>query len=559
MSLKPLIEADLDEEQTEYQSNAPYDEDPAQEESSSQDLERSVVKSTAGMTLATLISRVTGLVRTWAMAFALGNTMLTSAYQVANNLPNVIYDLVAGGLLAAAFLPVLVQELERKGQDGFNRFGSNILNICLVVLGILSLLCIAFAGPIVFTQTFTVDQSGEVATLAIRFFQIFAIQLLFYGLGGVITGILNSRRSYFLTSIAPALNNLCVIVGFFAYVPLSSVNPDLAILVLALATTVGVAAQFVIQIPALRKVGFSWQRVLDFRDPALVETLHIAIPTLIFIVGNLVAFSCRNAFSLLSGDEGPSMLSYAWMWFQLPYGVVAVSLARAMFTEQSTAVAKEDWDSLRRYVTRGLRGTLFLIIPLAGLMYGLCDPIIGVFRAGAFTAEDVVSIADVLRIWVIGLPMYAVYMYMYNTFASIHRFLPFAILNCVLVAVQIGLYALLSRPEVMGILGIPFADISYYLFGAVLSLVLLQRMVGTIELKSILVVSARSIVAAVASMFTALLILTLLPFNSINTAYAVLEICVGGLAGLAVFFFVAKLLRIEEMSVINNILARFKR
>ena len=559
MSLIPLIEADLDEEQTEYQSKTLHDEVPSQDEKSSQDLERSVVKSTAGMTLATLISRVTGLVRTWAMAFALGNTLLTSAYQVANNLPNVIYDLVAGGLLAAAFLPVLVQELERKGQDGFNRFGSNILNICLVLLGILSLLCIVFAGPIVFTQTFTVDQGGEVATLATRFFQIFAIQLLFYGLGGVITGILNSRRSYFLTSIAPALNNVCVIIGFFAYVPLSSTNPDLAIMVLAVLTTLGVAVQFVIQIPALRKVGFSWQRVLDFRDPALVETLNIAIPTLIFIVGNLIAFSCRNAFSLLSGDEGPSMLSYAWMWFQLPYGVVAVSLSRAMFTEQSLAVAKEDWDSLRRYVTRGLRGTLFLIIPLAGLMYGLCDPIIGVFRAGAFTADDVVRVADVLRIWVLGLPLYAVYMYMYNTFASIHRFLPFALLNCVLVVVQIVLYALLSRPETLGIIGVPLADIAYYLLGAVLSLVLLQRMVGAIELKSLLVVSAKSVVAAVVSMFAALLVSALLPFNSINTAYAILEICVGGIAGLAVFFVAAKLFRIEEMSVVNNILARFKR
>lgn len=529
------------------------------ESSTANDVEQSVVKSTAGMTIATLISRVTGLVRTWAMAFALGNTLITSSYQVANNLPNVIYDLVAGGLLAAAFLPVLLLEQQRNGREGFNRYGSNILNICLLALGVLSVLCIVFAGPLVFTQTFTIDQGGEVATLATRFFRIFAIQLLFYGLGGVITGILNSQRSYFLTSIAPALNNVCVIAGFFAYIPLSAVNQDLAIVVLAVATTLGVAMQFAIQIPALVKVGFTWQPVLDFRDPALGETLKIAIPTLIFIIGNLVAFSCRNAFSLLSGDEGPSMLSYAWMWFQLPYGVVAVSLSRAMFTEQSDAVAKDDWPALRRYVTRGLRGTLFLIVPLAGLMCVLSEPIIGLFRAGAFTAEDVHSVAQVLRIWSIGLPMYAVYMYLYNTFASIRRFMPFALLNCVLVVVQIGLYALMSRSELLGIAGVPVADIVYYTIGSVAALMLLRRMVGAIEVRSILIATCKSLLATAAGMLVAWIVVAVLPFEATDMFQAFFEIAVGGVAGLTVALLGCKLLRIEEMSLIDRILARFTR
>ena len=511
------------------------------------------------MTVATLFSRITGLLRTWAMAFALGNTLITSSYQVANNLPNVIYDLVAGGLLAAAFLPVLLLEQQRHGSDGFSRYGSNILNICMVVLGILSLLCILFAGPIVFTQTFTIDQEGEVAQLAVQFFRIFAVQILFYGLGGVITGILNSQRSYFLTSIAPALNNVCVIAGFVAYIPLSSLNREAALVVLAIATTLGVAVQFVIQIPALRKTGFQWRPVLDFRDPALSETVKIAVPTLIFILGNLVAFSCRNAFSLFSGDDGPSILSYAWMWFQLPYGVVAVSLSRAMFTEQSSAVAKEDWDALRRYVTRGLRGTLFLIIPLAGLMFVLSAQIIGVFRAGAFTASDVWSVSVVLRIWVVGLPMYAVYFYLYNTFASIRRFMPFALLNCALVVFQIILYAILCRPEVLGVVGVPVSDIVYYAFGSVLAIVLLKAMVGSIEVRSILVVVGKVLVATFAGCLAAWGVLVALPFEPTSIGPALFEILVGGMAGLVVSFGLCRLLRIEEMSLLDGIVKRLKR
>ncbi len=520
--------------------------------------ERAVVKSTAGMTVATLVSRVTGLVRTWAMAFALGNTLITSAYQVANNLPNVIYDLVAGGLLAAAFLPVLLLEQQRNGQEGFNRFASNILNICMLVLGVLSVICIVFAGPMVFTQTFTIDQSGDVAQLATRFFRLFAVQLLFYGLGGVITGILNSQRSYFLTSIAPALNNVCVIVGFFAYIPLSAVNPDAAIFVLAVLTTLGVAVQFVIQIPALRKVGFSWRAVLDFRDPALRETLGIAVPTLIFIVGNLIAFSCRNAFSLLGSEEGPSMLSYAWMWFQLPYGVVAVSLSRAMFTEQSDAVAKEDWDSLRRLVARGLRGTLFLIIPLAGLMFVLSEPIIGLFRAGAFTEHDVHLVASVLRVWVLGLPAYAVYFYMYNTFASVRRFMPFALMNCALVVVQIVLYALLCRYETIGIAGVPVSDIIYYLAGSALSVLLFRRIVGPIDVMGILRLSLKAMFATLGGMGVAWLVVLFFPGDA-NMFVAFAKIALGGVAGLLVALGLSRLLRVEETNFLDLILARFRR
>lgn len=158
--------------------------------------EKSVIKNTGLMTVATLGSRLTGLIRTWAMAFALGNTMITSAYQVANNLPNVIFELVAGGLLSAAFLPVLLSEKERAGKEGFDHYGSNILNLMLIILGVLTILATVFAGPVVATQTFTVGDEAEVSQYAVIFFRIFAIQILFYGLGGVITGILNSQRSF---------------------------------------------------------------------------------------------------------------------------------------------------------------------------------------------------------------------------------------------------------------------------------------------------------------------------------------------------------------------------
>jgi len=516
----------------------------------------SVAKSTAAMTIATLASRLTGLIRTWAMAFALGNTLITSAYQVANNLPNVVYELVAGGLLSAAFLPVLLLQREKYGQRGVNRYGSNILNMCLVVLGILSILATVYAEPMIYTQTFTIDQDAAVSVYATEFFRIFAVQIVFYGLGGVITGILNSQRSYFLTSIAPAINNIFVIASFFAYIPWSQADPQSALAMLAIGTSLGVAAQFVIQLPALHKTGFRWRPVFDFKDPALKETIKIAVPTLIFIVGNLIAYSCRNAFSLMGGDDGPATLNYAWIWFQLPYGVVAVSLSRAMFTEMSTAVAKDDWKSLRSYVNKGLRGTLFLIIPLAGMVFALAVALIQIFKAGAFSQNDVFTVSNILEIWVVSLPLYSVVMYLYNTFASIRKFMAFALMNCCLVVMQIGLYALFCNPWMFGLAGVPLADCAYYAVGAIASFLLLRHYIGSFDARSIVKMALKVLAATAIGVLFVKALLAVFPLPS-SSGGALFEVIVGGMLGLAVSFGFCRLFKIEEMRILDKLFNRF--
>lgn len=531
---------------------------PNTSELESKENQASVVKNTSLMTVATLASRVTGLLRTWAMAFALGNTLLTSAYQVANNLPNVVYDFVAGGLLSAAFLPVLLLENKRAGKAGFNRYGSNILNLTMLLLGVLTLLSIIFAEQVVATQTFTVGATAEVTQTSVLFFRLFAIQIVFYGLGGVITGILNARRSFFLTSLAPALNNVVVILSFFSYVIIAPHAPDLALWVLGIGTSLGVAVQFLIQVPALRKADFRWQPIFDVRDPALAETFRIAVPTLIYITANLVAFSCRNAFSLPSGDVGPSTLAYAWIWYQLPYGVIAVSVSSALFTEMSDAVAHEAWDVLRRQVVRGIRATLYLIIPLAALIFVLSDKLMYIFNAGAFTSEAAQAVGLVLKLWIISLPAYSVLMYLYKAFASIRKFFPFALLNCGLVLVQIALYALLSHPQFAGIYAIPIADLVYYSLGAVASFMLLMRYIGAMDIRSVGMLVAKVGAATVIGALVASLIASVLPFGQ-SISGAMITVVISGGIGLTIILALTRVLRVDEAALLDTIARKLLR
>lgn len=518
----------------------------------------SVAKSTALMTAATLISRVTGLVRTWAMAFALGNSFITSAYQVANNMPNVVFDLVAGGLLGAAFIPVYLLEKERGKKEGGDQFACNLLSLTIVVLGVLTLLSSFFAPQLIATQTFTVGDTDHVVELSVMFFRIFAFQIVFYGISGIVTAVLNANRVYFLPAIAPAVNNLCVIVSFFAYIPLSAIDGSMAIVVLGVGTTLGVAIQALIQLPALARMGFRYRFFIDLHDRALVEALKIAVPTMVYIVGTLVAFSCRNAFSLTVGENGPATLLYAWTWYQLPYGVVSVSLSRALFTEMGEAVAKGDGATLRELVRSGISGNLLLIIPLAGIMMVLSQPLMELFQAGAFNAQDVAYVAGVLAAWLVSLPFYAVLMFLYNVFAALRRFMNFAVVSTVMVAVQCALYYFLCTPQALGLLGVPAADFVYYAVCSIILLVVLHRTIGSFHVKSVLWLVMRTCAATIVAMALAWVVNAWLPVPS-GMAGGFLSLAVAGGLGLLAAFGLCALFRIPEMAMVTRLVRKLRR
>jgi len=524
--------------------------------------DNSILKNTGIMTIATMLSRVTGLLRMWAMAFALGNTLITSAYQVANNVPNAIFDLVAGGLLGTAFLPIYLLQKEKQGRAGSDRFASNILNLTLIVLGVITILATVFAGPVIATQTFTQSVDAEVRETAVFFFRIFAVQVLFYGLGGVVAGVLNANRVYGLPALSPMFNSVCVIVSMFAYVPISAVNPQLALVVIAVGTTLGVLVQFAVQIPALMKIDFKWQPVVDLRDPALKEAMRIAIPTFIYIAGVLIAFSCRNAFSLQTGDTGASTLFYAWMWYQLPYGVVAVSISTAFLTEMSDAVSRNDFEELRGHVQQGLRSTLFLIIPMAGLMAAMSAPIIQLFRSGAFQQDDVVFVSSILVVWVLSLPFYAGQMYFYRVFAALRQFMTFALVSCGLVVVQIGLYWLLCSIDLVGLYGVPAADFVYFGLMFATMAIILRKRVGAFGFPSILLMCAKVTVATALAAVGILILFYFMPYQP-SILDGLLRITLGGIVGIAIIFAVCKLLKVSEMEIVSGIIkklfARFKR
>ncbi|MFU8890819.1 MAG: murein biosynthesis integral membrane protein MurJ [Anaerosomatales bacterium] len=509
-----------------------------------------IARSTAIMSISTALSRVTGFVRTWATAYALGVTAMAASYSVANNIPNMIYELVAGGVISSLFIPVFMQRRKEAGEEDAWRYASSLFNLTVVSLGIVSILATIFAAEVVRTQTFRI--SPEEARVATEFFRFFAVQVVAYGAGAVISGLLNAQRRFLWPALGPVFNNLVVIVTLLGfYVPLYGHSPDLAFVVLAAGTSLGVFAMFLVQLPSLIKSGVRYTATIDLRHPGMRAMARMAVPTVIYVVTNIVAVSFRNAYALETSLEGPATLLYAWMFYQLPYGIFAVALATAIFTELSDAAGQKDWVAFKDQFARGFRATALLIVPMAAMLIALSRPLITLYRAGRFTAEDVPAVAEVLVWWAAGLFFFASFMYVLKTFYSMQDTRTPMLTNLGLTVVQVALYAILTTGIAgwagIGLKGIPIADGVFYLLSLTALALILRSRIGGYDIRGIATLVARVLVAAALGGASAWGVAHLIGTSGAPGG-ALLQVITGGIVGLAVSYGLAWLMGVSEVA-----------
>lgn len=511
------------------------------------------------MSTATALSRVTGFVRMWATGFALGVGSLPSAYNIANNIPNMIFEFVAGGILSALFIPTFMEIKAERGEDAAWRFASHVFNLAVFALGIVAVAGTLWPGPFIWTQTFRESgaHAAEVRQSAELLFRFFAIQVVVYGAGMVIQGMLNAQRRYLWPALGPVFNNLVVIAALIAYKMLVPTNPELALIVLAAGTTLGVVSMFAVMIPDLIRGGIRYTPEFGLSDPAVRRMLILAVPTIIYVLTNLVGVSFRNASALAVSEGGPSILMYAWTFFQLPYGILAVALATAVFTELADAAGRKDMVALKAHFSTGLRSTGALMIPASALLIALADPLVSLYRVGAFQAEDVPAVAQALRFWSAGLLFFACMMFVLRTFYSLKDTRTPMLANLALTPVQIGLYLLLSTGVAswkgIGVSGIPIADgVFYLLLFSVLAL-LMRRRIGGYDFRGVVSTFGRMAVASILGGAVAWGLSAALAPGQPGFWGAIVQLAAGGTAGLLVVWGAARLLRVDEIAIVGRL------
>ena len=521
-----------------------------------------IARSTAIMSMATTLSRLTGFARTWAMAAALGATAIASAYNVSNNIPNLIFELVVGGVLGSLFIPTFTDIKNSQGKEAAWRFTSHILNMGVLILGIVAILGTLFPFPFIWTQTFKMAAAdADVVRLPAQFlFRFFAIQVVIYGIGMVIQSVLNAQRKYLWTSLGPVFNNV-VVIATFLYVARQPTLGTRELVVLGAGTTLGVVTMFAVMVPALFKSGFTYHFELGLRDPYVRSLLKLAGPAVLFAVTDMITLSFRNSSVLAVSAQGASVIAYAWMWFTLPYGILAVAVATAVFTELSHFSSRKDISGFKRTLSQGLRSTALLILPCAALLFALAEPICSLFITGRFSTEDMLLVARTLRIWSIGLVFYAGMMFMLGAFYSLKDTLTPALANMGWSVVQVAGYVILTAGigswKGFGISGAPLADITFYVAVFATLLLVLRKKIGSFSLSTLLSLFIRMALASSIAGALAWWISQTLSGALPGISGSVLQVAGAGSIGLTVAFGLASILRIDEMAYVRTIAHRF--
>lgn len=526
--------------------------------------EYSIGKSAALISICTIISRLTGFARTFMLAFSLGAFGIANVYNVAYNVPFMLSEIVAGGMIATAFLPVYLSVKKKLGTQASNAYASNILTISVILLSIVTVISICFPSAIIWTQNF-ISQIKDVDQ-AIFFFQFFAIQIVFYGISAVLSGLLNANRDFLWYSIAPIFTNLIHIGSFALYALIAPNNQELALYIVAIGNPAGVFIQIIVQMPALRKHGIKLRPRIDFKDPALKETLRLGVPAVIVVACSFIIVSVQQSAALsFMDDAGSSVLQFARLWFALPYSFLAIPIATTMFTELSNMQTDGNIEGFKRGIISGTNQILFFMLPFAFYLMLFSTPLISLYSVGAFTEDAVPIIASYLAALAFALPFYGVNTYMERVFASMRKMSVFALFNVVAAIVQIGLTLLAAVGMIPGatIESVAYATCAFYIFADVLLFAYLKVKLRPLKISSLAVTFIRSLLLGIVGSAGGWAVLWALetfigPLGG-SVLRSLAYIIAAGIVCLIITFGTALILKLPEASFLRSILSKVSR
>ena len=445
--------------------------------------------------LATMTSRVLGLVRDQALAYRFGAGDRMDAFLVALRIPNLLRELFAEGAMNAAFVPAFTRRLTREGREAAWRLGAQLINALAVVTGVIAAAGIVFAEPL--TRLFAAGYQDVPGKFELTV-QLTRIVLPFFTLVAVAAacmGMLNSLRRFFVPALSPAAYNVCLIAGTLVVVPLmpeDGVDPVAAVAVAVLA---GGAGQIAAQWWALRREGFRWRPALDPGNRGLREVVGLMGPATVAGAALQVNLLVNTALATGEGTGAVTWLTFAFRLMYLPLGVLGVSIATVTLPAVSRHAAAGDLPAVRETVSRGLRLMVAVMVPAAVGLAVLATPIVRlVFEHGEFTAADTPATARALVFYAPGIVGYAAVRLTAPVFYAFGNSLTPAGVSVATVAANVGLNLVLVR--VMGYPGLALGTSLASWLNAGVLLVLLRRRLGGIDARRLAERLARTCLAA---------------------------------------------------------------
>jgi putative peptidoglycan lipid II flippase len=452
---------------------------------------RGILRAAGTMAVATLVSRITGLLRTMVLAAALGVGLVNDAYTAVNTLPNIVYELLLGGVLTSVLVPLLVHAQERD-RDGGTAYAQRLATVAIAGLSVATALAV-LAAPLL-TGLSGITGNPEQVRLGTWLARILLIEIVFYGVGAMTQAILNSRGIFGPPAWAPVLNNVVVIVtgGLFiaasgpGEVTPATITPG-QVWLLGVGTTLGIAVQALVLLPLLKGAGVPLRPRWGLRDTGLREAgalgLWVIAYSAVSAVGVLVAMRIANDAGR-AGGLGGSAFSYASLLFQMPYGIIGVALLTALVPRMSRAAARHDVPGVVRDLSLGTRLSALGLLPVTAILV-VVGPPLGVlaFARGNTTAEEAEGIGTALAFGAIGLLPMAVTLLQLRVFYAMKDARTPTLLQIGMVAVRVPLLLLVpvvARPEDV-VAGLMLVTSVTYVAGWVFGDLALRRRLGSLQ------------------------------------------------------------------------------
>lgn len=514
---------------------------------------RGLAKAAGIVMVAMLVSRVLGFVRDLAMTSQFGRSYMTDAYIAAFTIPDLIYDLLIGGALSSAFIPVFSSYLAQGKEDEGWEVASTVVNIAIVGLCIGIALGFYFTPALVSLVASKFD--GERLDLTVKLSRIMLPSVLFTGLNGIMLGILNSYKKFTYPAIGAVIYN----VGIIAMGLL--LGPHIGIAGFSIGVVVGVIASFLLQISSLfflRKM--KYRPVFKLNHPGIKKIGSLAITSIIGLsIGQINYIVNQNLASGLSlGSITALRMANRIMW--VPIGIFAHSIGVTIFPTLVSNVATQRIKEFKENFSYGIRMILFIIIPASVGLMTFGEPIVRLlFEQGQFQRTDTIATAEVLFFYAIGMIAQSAISIITRGFYAFHD---------TRTPIKVGLFTIVANYTFshlfIGYLGAKGLALAYSLTGFLnmTALFLLLRLkVGSMGMKKISVSAlktvAASLVMGVCTYFMRQFYESLILINEKSTQLIEVVLIVGISA--VIYLLLTKALRMEEANiVVNNFLARFR-
>ncbi|MFD4986050.1 murein biosynthesis integral membrane protein MurJ [Streptomyces sp. NPDC058374] len=526
----------------------------------------SLLKSSAIMAAGTMVSRLTGFVRSLVITAALGAALLGDAFTVAYTLPTMIYILTVGGGLNSVFVPQLVRAM-KNDEDGGEAFANRLLTLVMVALGAIVALSVLAAPLLVHLMSDTLASRPDANNVAVAFARYCLPTIFFMGVHVVMGQILNARGKFGAMMWTPVLNNIVMIVtfGLFIWVYGTSADsgmtvqtiPDEGIRLLGIGTLLGLIVQALAMIPYLRETGFRFRPRFDWKGHGLGKTVRLAKWTVLFVLANqagvLAVTQLATSAGEKSGVDGAGILAYsnAQLIWGMPQAIITVSVMAALLPRISRAASDNDVGAVRDDISQGLRNSAVAIVPIAFgfLALGLPTATLLFSSAGLEAAH---SMGYILMAFALGLIPYSVqYVVLRGFYAYEDTRTPFY--NTVIVAAvnaaASGLCYLLL-PFRWAVVGMAASyGLAYAVGVGVAWKRLAKRLGGDLDGSHVLRTYARLIGAAVpASIAGGAVSFGVMRWLGSGALGSLAALVLGGAVLLAVFFVAGRKMRINEIN-----------